>query len=191
MYIFATQCRRPLIFQIMNSVRPNNLSLKYQRFTSYDWKDIGIRQFVFLRKTQFLYKKIKPLRLLYYSFSYTIERNRSYLRNGEGEGIFYDKKNPRNRTVRTRKLSNEFLVLVGKVAIRIKKSCGSFLIKIKIFHCFLVLTVVQLYFEKNIIFFKMSQKFFIFQTPSISRGLYRGQKKEVASPYSTRFFSFI
>ena len=112
----------------MNSVRPNNLSLKYQRFTSYDWKDIGIKQFVFLRKTQFLYKKIKPLRLLYYSFSYPIERNRSYLRNGEGECIFYDKKNPRNRTVRTRKLSNEFLVLVGKVAIRIKISCASFLI---------------------------------------------------------------
>ena len=158
----------------MNSGRPNNLSLKYQRFTSFDWKDIGIRQFVFLRKTPFLYQKIKPLRLLYYSFSYTIERNRSYLRNGEGECIFSDKKNPRNRTVRTRKLSNEFLVLVGKVAIRIKKSCGSFLIKIKIVHCFLVLTVVQLYFEKNIIFFQMRWKFFIFQTPSISRGLYRG-----------------
>ena len=40
LYIFATQCRRPVIFQTMNSVRPNNLSLKYQRFTSSDFKDI-------------------------------------------------------------------------------------------------------------------------------------------------------
>ena len=36
-----------LIFQTMNSVRPNNLSLKYQRFTSSDCKDLGIRQFEF------------------------------------------------------------------------------------------------------------------------------------------------
>ena len=48
LFIFATQCRRPLIFQTMNSVRPNNLSLKYQRFTSSDCKDIGIRQFVYI-----------------------------------------------------------------------------------------------------------------------------------------------
>ena len=54
LYIFATQCRRPLIFQTMNSVRPNNLSLKYQRFTSSDCKDIGIKQFEFVTKTQFL-----------------------------------------------------------------------------------------------------------------------------------------
>ena len=40
LYIFATQCRRPLIFQTMNSVRPNNLSLKYQRFTYIDCKDV-------------------------------------------------------------------------------------------------------------------------------------------------------
>ena len=52
LYIFATQCRRPLIFQTMNSVRPNNLSLKQQRFTSSDCEDIGIRHFV--TKTQFL-----------------------------------------------------------------------------------------------------------------------------------------
>jgi len=32
-YIFATQCRRPFIFQTMNSVGPNNLSLKYQSFS--------------------------------------------------------------------------------------------------------------------------------------------------------------
>ena len=33
LFIFATQCRRPLIFQTMNSVTPNILSLKYQWFT--------------------------------------------------------------------------------------------------------------------------------------------------------------
>ena len=56
LYIFATQCRRPLIFQTMNSVKPKNLSLKYQRFASSDCKDIGIRQFEFVTKPQFLYR---------------------------------------------------------------------------------------------------------------------------------------
>ena len=44
LYIFATQCRRPFILQTKNSVRSNNLSLKYQGFTSSDCKDIGIFQ---------------------------------------------------------------------------------------------------------------------------------------------------
>ena len=43
----------------MNSVRSNNLSLKYQRFTPSDWKDIGIRKFDFVAKTQFI--KIEDL----------------------------------------------------------------------------------------------------------------------------------
>ena len=34
----------------MNSVRPNNLNLKYQRFTSSDCKGIEIRQFEFVTK---------------------------------------------------------------------------------------------------------------------------------------------
>ena len=33
-YIFATQRWRSWIFQTMNSVRSNNISLKYQRFTT-------------------------------------------------------------------------------------------------------------------------------------------------------------
>ena len=40
----------------MNSVRLNNLSLKYQSFTTLGCKDIGIRKFEFGAKTQFLYK---------------------------------------------------------------------------------------------------------------------------------------
>ena len=32
-YIFATQCGRGLTFQPMNSVRSNNLNLKYASFT--------------------------------------------------------------------------------------------------------------------------------------------------------------
>ena len=45
----------------MNSVRPNNLSLIYQRFTSSDCKDIGIRLFEFVAKTQLLFSFcIKP-----------------------------------------------------------------------------------------------------------------------------------
>ena len=41
-YIFATRWRRPLIFQIMISVRSNNLSLKYQRF-----KPLGSKDYIF------------------------------------------------------------------------------------------------------------------------------------------------
>ena len=41
-YIFATQCRRPFIFQTMNSVRSKSLSLEYQRFTPAGCKDMGI-----------------------------------------------------------------------------------------------------------------------------------------------------
>ena len=38
----------------MNYVISNNLSLKYQKFTSIDFKDIGILNFEFVTKTQFL-----------------------------------------------------------------------------------------------------------------------------------------
>ena len=44
-YIFATQCRRPKIFQTMKYVRSNNLSFKYQRVTPSGCKDIGISKF--------------------------------------------------------------------------------------------------------------------------------------------------
>ena len=40
--IFGTKCCRPYIFQNMNSVRSNNLSLKYQRFTTSCSKDIEV-----------------------------------------------------------------------------------------------------------------------------------------------------
>ena len=38
----------------MNAVRSNNVSLKYQRPTPSGCKDIGIRKFEFVAKTQFL-----------------------------------------------------------------------------------------------------------------------------------------
>ena len=53
-YILATRCRRPLMFQTMNSVRSNSLSLKYHRCTTSGCKNIGIRKFEFVAKTQFL-----------------------------------------------------------------------------------------------------------------------------------------
>ena len=53
-YILATQCRRPYIFQTINSVRSNNLSLKYQRFISTGCRDIEIRKFEVVAKAQFL-----------------------------------------------------------------------------------------------------------------------------------------
>jgi len=39
----------------MNSVRSNNISLKYQKFTTFGSKDIGIIESEFVAKTQFLY----------------------------------------------------------------------------------------------------------------------------------------
>ena len=40
----------------MNSVRSNNISLKYQRFKISGWRDIKIRKFELVAKTQFLCK---------------------------------------------------------------------------------------------------------------------------------------
>ena len=42
------------IFQTVNSVRSNNLSLKYQRFKPSDCEHIEIRKFELVAKTQFL-----------------------------------------------------------------------------------------------------------------------------------------
>ena len=55
-FIFGFQCRRPQIFLTMNSVRSNNVSLKYQRFATLGSKDIGIINSEFVAKTQFLFK---------------------------------------------------------------------------------------------------------------------------------------
>ena len=44
----------PLIFQTMNAVRLNNVSLKYQRFTSSGYKVIGLTKIEFVAKSQFL-----------------------------------------------------------------------------------------------------------------------------------------
>ncbi len=41
----------------MNSVRSNNISLKYQRFTTLDSKDIRIIKSEFVAKTQFLFRQ--------------------------------------------------------------------------------------------------------------------------------------
>ena len=38
----------------MNSIRSNNVSLKYQRFATLESKDIGIMNSKFVAKTQFL-----------------------------------------------------------------------------------------------------------------------------------------
>ena len=55
LYTFATRfCYRPLIFQIMNSVRSNSLNMKYQRLTLSECEDIGIRKFKFVAITQFM-----------------------------------------------------------------------------------------------------------------------------------------
>ena len=58
-YISATQCRRPLKFQTMNSVRSNCISMKYQRFTLSGCEDIDIGKFDFVAKSQCFYHEHK------------------------------------------------------------------------------------------------------------------------------------
>ena len=52
--IFGTQCRKLLIFQTYIIWSNKSHSLKYQRFTTLESKDIGIRKSEFEAKTQFL-----------------------------------------------------------------------------------------------------------------------------------------
>ena len=59
-YNLATHFPRPLIFQTINSGRSNSLNLKYQKFTPSVCKDIWVRKFKFVAKTQFLYIKNNP-----------------------------------------------------------------------------------------------------------------------------------
>ena len=68
--IFATRCCRPLIFQTMISVRSNNLSLQYLRFTLSGCKNIGLRTFKFVTKTHdvlisILFSKLRNKRKLF------------------------------------------------------------------------------------------------------------------------------
>jgi len=51
------------IFQTMNSVRSNDISLKYKRFTTLDSKDKGIIKSEFVTKIQFLFSFPKYLYL--------------------------------------------------------------------------------------------------------------------------------
>jgi len=79
-FIFATWCCRPLIFQTIISVRLNNLSLKNHRFTvtPLSCKDIIIKKFNIVTKTQFLYTKIH----IYIQFCIEmVGLNRSYSAN--------------------------------------------------------------------------------------------------------------
>jgi len=59
----------------MNSVRSNNLSLKYQRVTTSGFKDIGVSIFKFVAKTQFLMLKRNKMEKLDSSFGLTWLQN--------------------------------------------------------------------------------------------------------------------
>ena len=50
---FRTKWRRPYIFQTINNVRSNNISLKYQRLTPPGCIDIGFGKFDFVAKANF------------------------------------------------------------------------------------------------------------------------------------------
>ena len=57
----------------MTSVRSNNISLKYQRFTTLGFKDIGIRKSEFVAKNQLLCAIIKNINII---FSFTVQGDR-------------------------------------------------------------------------------------------------------------------
>ena len=52
--IFGTQCRKPLIFQTYIFWSNKSHSFKFQRFTTLESKNIGIRKSEFVAKSQFL-----------------------------------------------------------------------------------------------------------------------------------------
>jgi len=52
-YVSRFQRRKPLIFQTKTSVSSNDISLKYQKFTTFGSKDTGIRKSEFVTNTQF------------------------------------------------------------------------------------------------------------------------------------------
>ena len=53
-YICATH-RRPLIFQTVNSARSNSLKFELSRFKQSGCKDIGIKKFEFMARTQLIW----------------------------------------------------------------------------------------------------------------------------------------
>ena len=75
--IAATQCCRLLKFQTMNTVRSNNVSLKYQRFILSGCKDIRIKKIELVAKTQFLSGSGATPRAYCRFDYYTIHRERT------------------------------------------------------------------------------------------------------------------
>ena len=69
-YIFRFQCRRPLIFQTICSVRSNNIGLNYQRFIRLGFKEIKIR------KSEFVAKNQKFFLVPFSSFSLLVQNNK-------------------------------------------------------------------------------------------------------------------
>ena len=57
------------MFQTINSVGSNTLSLKYQLFEQLRWKDIEIWNFEFVVKTQFLYLYVYIENILFVIFN--------------------------------------------------------------------------------------------------------------------------
>ena len=62
-FIFAIECCRPKIFQTMNSVSSNKISLIYYRLAPSGCQTIRIRNFELVAKTQFLSSEIRAFLL--------------------------------------------------------------------------------------------------------------------------------
>ena len=64
----------------MTFVRSNNISLRYQMFTTLDYKDIGIIKSEFVAKTQFLsFEKYVPEHLISLLYNFYFIFRRRYL----------------------------------------------------------------------------------------------------------------
>ena len=57
----TSNARSPEILQTVNSFKSNGLSLKYKSCTPSGCKDVGIRKFEFVAKTQFLFVVIRKI----------------------------------------------------------------------------------------------------------------------------------
>ena len=77
-YIFSTQCRKPLMFQTMNSVWSNNLSLKYQVAKNRKFKTVS--------KTLFQCRNINEI---YLFFLFDVETMKMLFGAYDGETYVY------------------------------------------------------------------------------------------------------
>ena len=96
--LYATQFHRPYIFQTKNSVRTDNLSLKYQMFTSSGFKELRIWKLEFVAKTLFLCNQsLIYISCFYIIISYELKLTPQYPNVQKKDFFFYQDQDLRGK----------------------------------------------------------------------------------------------